>query len=126
MTADSADPRRTDDVLVHLVRRLALAVVTPACAAFVIGLARVAGSAVSATSNAIDAPTVPLHELFTTATLVSPSGILTAGLAMLAALPALTLLAIALALLSRRRWREALLTCGVLAMLGLAACLGHR
>lgn len=126
MTAEFVDAPRSDDVLVHLVRRLSLAVVTPACAAFVIGLVRVAGSAVSATSDALDAPTVPLHELASPATVMSPFGILTAGLAMLAALPAVTLLAIGLVLLSHRRWREALLTCGVLAMLGIAACLGHR
>lgn len=127
MTSSSTDRRRSDDALVHLVRRLALAVVVPACAALVIGLVRVAGEAGSAAkTDAFDAPTVPLHELTTPGTITSPLGILTAGLAAFAALPALTLLAIAVALACHRRWREVVLTCGVLATLGIAACMGHR
>lgn len=126
MTTDSVDPGPRDDAIIHLVRRLAVAVVAPAGATLVIGLLRAAGGGLSPTPDAMDAPTVPLHELTMPDKLMSPWGVLTAGLAMLAVLPALTLIAIAVALLSRRRWREALLTCGVLAMLGLAACLGHR
>ena len=127
MTSPTTDRQRTDEAMVHLVRRLALAVVMPACTAIFIGIVRVAGDAVSATSpGAFDAPTVPLHELTTPGILVSPLGMLTAGLVAFAALPALTLFAIAVALAFHRRWREVLFTCGVLATLGIAASIGHR
>jgi hypothetical protein len=127
MTPPSTDLQRSDIALVHLVRWLALTVVVPACATLVIGLVRVAGDAVFAVkTGACDAPTVPLHELTTPGTLVSPLGMLTVGLAAFAALPALTLLAIAVSLAFHRRWREVLVTCGVLATLGIAACMGHR
>jgi len=127
MKSPSTDRHSSDDALVRLVRRLALSVVVPACAALVVGLVGIAGDTVSAAKpGAFDAPTVPLDELATRGTLLSPLGMLTAGLAAFAALPALTLHAIAVALAYHGRWREVLITCGVLATLGVAACLGHR
>lgn len=119
--------QRSDDVLVAVVRRLAVAVVMPACVVLFIGLLRAAGDAVfAANPAAFDAPTVPLHELARSDTLMSPLGMLTAGLAAFAALPAITLLAIAVVLACQRRWREVCFTSGVLTTLGIAACLGHR
>jgi hypothetical protein len=121
------DRRRSDDALVAVVRRLAVAVVTPACVVLTIGLLRAVSDAVfAANPGALDAPTVPLHELAKPDTLMSPLGMLTAGLAAFAALPAITLLAIAVARACQRRWREVCFTCGVLATLGIAACIGHR
>jgi len=58
----SSDRQRSDVELVAVVRRLAVAVVAPACVALVIGLVRAAGDAgFAAKPGALDAPTVGRH-----------------------------------------------------------------
>ncbi|NCX98076.1 MAG: hypothetical protein EBX35_05775 [Planctomycetia bacterium] len=58
----SSDRQRSDVELVAVVRRLAVAVVAPACVVLVIGLVRAAGDAgFAAKPGALDAPTVGRH-----------------------------------------------------------------
>lgn len=109
-----------------LVRTIALALAVPSCTALALGMVVSAVVDPGISVDFLGTPTVPLGEIVSGRGVSTPLGILTLALACLAVLPAAMVTLLSLAHARAGSWREAIIAAGVLTMLVLAACLGHR
>lgn len=112
---------------IAVVRTVARCIALPVVVLLLAGLVAVGRDPRMADSRAAAAlTTLPLHDLATPGQVSTPLGVLTAGLVLLATAPMLTVLLVTLAHGRARRWREAAIAAGVLAVLAMSVVFkGH-
>jgi hypothetical protein len=113
-----------------MIRRLARVISAPALIAMLGGLlatllAARAGLSLSPVSTLPGPPAQALGDLAQSGAVFSGQGAMSVGILALAALPAITVLFILVHHLRARRWTEAGVAAGVIAVLALSAVVGH-
>lgn len=120
MTEQSRESPR-DASGVALLRTVARALTPPVGALLLVGLVAAIRNRLVADAEAAAALcTISLPELASPRQFMAPLGLLTAGLVLLATAPMLTVLSVMLAHGHGRRWREAAIAAGVLAILAVS------
>lgn len=109
---------------ITVLRTVAWFMTPPVLALLLVGLvAAVRGRLADDARAAAALTTLPLHSMESADQLLTPLGLLTAGLVLLAITPMITVLLVAVTHGRGRRWREAVMATCVLAILALSVAL---
>lgn len=121
MMTERPPPHAAPGSGILVLRTVARAMVLPILVLLLAGLVAAIRDRLAADVQAAAAvTTLPLPALLSADRLATPLGLLTAGLVVLAVTPTVTVLSVAVAHGRGRRWREAAIAAGVLAILALS------